>query len=56
MREDISETYTTHGKDEKCENILVGKLEGKRPHGKYRRKWEDNIKLDLREIEWKDED
>jgi hypothetical protein len=30
--------------------VLVGRPEGKRPLGRPRRKWEDNIKLDLREI------
>jgi hypothetical protein len=30
--------------------VLVGRLEGKRPLGRPRRKWEDNIKIDLREI------
>jgi hypothetical protein len=30
--------------------ILVGKPEGKRPPGRPRRKWVDNIKMDLREI------
>jgi hypothetical protein len=30
--------------------ILVGRPEGKRPPGRPRRKWEDNIKMDLREI------
>jgi hypothetical protein len=30
--------------------ILVGRPEGKRPLGRPRRKWEDNIKMDLREI------
>jgi hypothetical protein len=30
--------------------VLVGKPEGKRPLGRPRRRWEDNIKLDLREI------
>jgi hypothetical protein len=30
--------------------ILVGKSEGKRPLGRPRRRWEDNIKIDLREI------
>ena len=30
--------------------ILVGKLEGKRPLGWPRRRWEDNIKMDLREV------
>jgi hypothetical protein len=29
--------------------ILVGKLERKRPFGRHRRKWEDNIRIDLRE-------
>ena len=30
--------------------VLVGKLEGKRPLGSPRRKWEDNIKTDLQEV------
>jgi hypothetical protein len=30
--------------------ILVGKPEGKRPLGRPRCRWEDNIKMDLREI------
>jgi hypothetical protein len=30
--------------------VLVGKPEGKRPQGRPRPKWEDNIKMDLREI------
>jgi hypothetical protein len=32
--------------------ILVGKPEGKRPIGRSRRRWECNIKMDLREIGW----
>jgi hypothetical protein len=32
--------------------ILVGKREGKRPLGRPTRRWVDNIKIDLREIEW----
>jgi hypothetical protein len=31
--------------------VLVGRTEGKRPLGKPRRRWEDNIKMDIREIE-----
>jgi hypothetical protein len=31
---------------------LVGKPERKRPLGRPRHRWEDNIKMDLREIEW----
>jgi hypothetical protein len=30
--------------------VLVGRPEGKRPLGRPRHRWEDNIKLDLREI------
>jgi hypothetical protein len=30
----------------------VGKPEGKRPLGRQRRRWVDNIKMDLREIGW----
>jgi hypothetical protein len=30
----------------------VGKPEGKRPLERPRLRWEDNIKMDLREIEW----
>jgi hypothetical protein len=31
-------------------NILVGRPEGRRPLGRRRHRWEDNIKMDLREI------
>jgi hypothetical protein len=31
---------------------MVGKPEGKRPLGRPRRTWVDNIKMDLREIGW----
>jgi hypothetical protein len=30
--------------------VLVGRPEGKRPLGRPRRRWEDNIKMDLREM------
>jgi hypothetical protein len=33
---------------------LIGKPEGKRPHGRPRRRWKDNIRMDVRreEIDW----
>ena len=31
--------------------VMVGKPEGKRPLGRPRRRWEDNIKMDLQEVE-----
>jgi hypothetical protein len=37
-------------------NILVGKPEGKRLLGKPRRRWDDNIRMDLREIRWEGAD
>jgi hypothetical protein len=33
-------------------SILVGKSEGMRPLGRPRRRWEDNIKMDLGDIDW----
>jgi len=30
--------------------VLVGKPDGKRPLGRPRRRWEDNIKMDLQEV------
>jgi hypothetical protein len=35
---------------------LVGKPEGKKPLGRPRRRWEDNITMYLRDIGWKTED
>ena len=31
--------------------VLMGKPEGKRPLGRPRRRWEDNIKMDLQEVD-----
>jgi hypothetical protein len=36
--------------------VLVGKHEGKRPLGRPRRRWEDNIKMDLQEVGCEDMD
>jgi hypothetical protein len=36
--------------------VLVGKPEGKRPLGRHRRRWEDNIKADLQEVGCRDMD
>jgi hypothetical protein len=33
-------------------SVLVGKPEGRRPLETPRRKWEDNIKMDFRDVEW----
>jgi hypothetical protein len=38
------------GEDRGVYRVLVGKPEEKRPLGRPRRRWEDNIKLDLEEV------
>ena len=38
------------GKGRGVLRFLVGKPEGKRPMGRHRRRWEDNIKMDLQEV------
>jgi hypothetical protein len=38
-------SFSTH-------RVLVGKPEGNRPQGRPRRRWENNIKVDPREIRW----
>jgi hypothetical protein len=40
------------GETRNAYRILVGKLEGERPLGRPRRRWVDNIQIDLREIGW----
>jgi hypothetical protein len=40
------------GKRRGVYTVLVGKPEGKRLFGKTRRRWEDNIKMDLQEVRW----
>jgi hypothetical protein len=37
------------GEKRNAYNILVGKPEGKRPLGRRKNRWEDNIRMDLRE-------
>jgi hypothetical protein len=39
------------GEGRSAYRVLVGRPEGKRPLGRPRRRWEDNIRMDLGEIE-----
>jgi hypothetical protein len=41
---------SAHGEMRNAYKSLVGKIEGKRPLGRPRRRWEDNIKIRIREI------
>jgi hypothetical protein len=43
---------STHGEKRNVYRILVKNPGGKRPLGRPRRRWEDNIKLDLKDMGW----
>jgi hypothetical protein len=40
------------GEERNVYRVLIGKPEGKRPLERQRRRWEDGIRMDLREIGW----
>jgi hypothetical protein len=45
---------STNGEKRNAYRLLVGKPEGKRPLGRPRRRWVDNINRDLGEVGWSD--
>jgi hypothetical protein len=48
----MDETYSTHGRNEKCYKILTEEPIVKKSLGRYRRKWE-NITIDIKEyVDW----
>jgi hypothetical protein len=49
---EMGRACSTNGEKRNAYRILVGMPEGKRPLGRPRRRRVDNIKMDLREIEW----
>jgi hypothetical protein len=46
----VGGTCGTHREGRGVYRVLVGRSEGKRPLGRPRPRWDDNIKMDLREI------
>jgi hypothetical protein len=50
--DEIGRACSTNGEKGNAYMILVGKPEGKRPLGRPRRMWVDNIKMDFRVIGW----
>jgi hypothetical protein len=56
MEDEMNKVCRTHGTERKTYRVLVWKPEGKRPLQRSRCTWEDNIKMDLREIGWGDMD
>jgi len=43
---------STYGEQERCIEGLGRRPEGRRPLGRPRHRWEDNIKMGLQEVEW----
>ena len=50
FRQIVSQHVARMGEGRGMHRVLVGKPEGKRPLGKPRRRWEDNIRMDLQEV------
>jgi hypothetical protein len=48
----LGRACSTNGEKRNAYRKLAGKPEGKRPLGRPRRRWVDDIKMDLREIGW----
>jgi hypothetical protein len=46
-KNEIGGKNRAHGERKGVYRVLVGRLEGKRTLGKPRRRWEDNIKMDI---------
>jgi len=50
MEKEIVGERSMYGERNGAYRVLMGKPEGKRPLGRSRRKWEENIKLDVQEM------
>jgi len=48
----MGRSYGTYGRRERCMQDFVGRAEGKRPLGRLRGRWEDNINIYQREVGW----
>ena len=46
----MSKACSTYGEKRGVYRVLVGKPEGKRPLERLRRRWEDNMEMDLQEL------
>jgi hypothetical protein len=48
----MDKTCGTYGGEKRCIQGFSEETSGKKPLGRPRRKWENNIKMDLREVNW----
>jgi hypothetical protein len=53
-KNEMGRTPSTCGENRGAYRVLVGKPEGKKPLGRPRRRWEDNAKLNLQKVGWRD--
>jgi len=53
MEKEVGGACSAYGDRRDVYRILVGKPQGKRPLGKPRHRWEDNIKIHRQEVGWK---
>ena len=49
-KNEMGEACSAYGERRGIYRVLVGKPEGKRPLGRSRRRWKDNIKMDFQEV------
>jgi hypothetical protein len=50
--DEVGRACSPNGEKRNAYRLLAGKPEGKRPLGRPRRRWVDNIKMDLSKIGW----
>jgi hypothetical protein len=54
-KNEMDRTCNTYGGEKRhIEGFFSGETRGKEPLGRPWRRWQDNIKMDLREVEWRD--
>jgi hypothetical protein len=52
VEDEMGGACNTNGEKWNAYRLLLGKLEGRMPLGRSRRRWVDNIKMDLVEVGW----
>jgi hypothetical protein len=52
----VDGAFSTNGEKRNAYRLLMGKPQGRRPLGRPRRRWVDNIRMDLVEVGWGDVD
>jgi len=51
-KNEIGGACSKYGGEGRVYRVLVGKPDGRKPLGRYRRGWKDNVKMDLREVKY----